>query len=217
MSKTKSKTACRYYLASGSCTFGSDCLFRHDKQQTGHTNNSTNAKKKQKKQKKPQNSNQRENKRSLDHIDRFFARYPTFEYDSSRPIWTEFYRMCEFFKWDRHDKEMKDAKQEFKTAMVKQFNDIYGTDPNNLNSWQKLCRVLNMEPVPTDLAACRESVRQTHVNLVDLVETQNTGLPVKVFETLKQLQDYTIPNGKFFPKKSAYQGGLLRFLLREIL
>jgi hypothetical protein len=173
MSNTKSKTACRYSLASGSCTYGSDCLFRHDKQQTGHTNvggrspyrdanesnlrstckNSTNAKKKQK---KSRNSNQRENKRSLDHIDRFFARYPTFEYDSAKPIWTEFYRMCEFFKWDQNDIEMKDAKQEFKTAMVKQFNDIYGTDPNNLKSWQKLCRVLNMEPVPTDLAACRE-------------------------------------------------------------
>ncbi|CAG7558098.1 unnamed protein product [Fusarium equiseti] len=101
--------------------------------------------------------------------------------------------------------------------MVKQFNDIYGTDPDNLESWQKLCHVLNIEPVPTRLAACRECVRRTHVNLVDLVETANTGLPVTVFETLEQLQDYTIDNGKFFPKQSAHHGGLLKFLLRQIL
>jgi hypothetical protein len=123
--------------------------------------------------------------------------------------------MIDFFEWDRDDAE--DAKREFKAAMVKQFNDIYGTDPDNLESWQKLCHVLNIEPVPTRLEECREHVRQTHVNLVDLIETGNTGLPVKVFEHLEQLQDYTIRNEKFFPKQSAYHGGLLRFLLREIL
>ncbi|CAG1989562.1 unnamed protein product [Fusarium graminearum] len=62
-----------------------------------------------------------------------------------------------------------------------------------------------------------QGVRRTHINLVDLVETKNTGLPVEVFETVEQLQAYTIHNGKFFPKKNAYKGGLLRFLLRQIL
>lgn len=125
--------------------------------------------------------------------------------------------MCGFFGWYKDEEEMRDAKELFKTAMVKQFNDIYGTDPENLESWQKLCHVLNIEPVPTRLAECRKSVRQTHVNLVDLVETRNTGLPVKVFETLRGLQVYTVKNGKFFPKRNAYESGLLRFLLREIL
>lgn len=123
--------------------------------------------------------------------------------------------MSDFFDWDRDDEE--DAKRDFKAAMVKQFNDIYGTDPDNLENWQKLCHVLNIEPAPTRLEACRERVRRTHVNLVDLVETANTGLPVKVFENLEQLQDYTVENERFFPKYSAYHGGLLRFLLRQIL
>jgi hypothetical protein len=55
-----------------------------------------------------------------------------------------------------------------------------------------------------------QRVRQTHVNLVDLVDTARTGAVVK-------LQDYTIKNEKYFPKEDAYAGGLLRFLLREIL
>ncbi|PCD36563.1 hypothetical protein FGRA07_07567 [Fusarium graminearum] len=123
--------------------------------------------------------------------------------------------MSDLFDWDRDDED--DAKRDFKAAMVKQFNDIYGTDPDNLENWQKLCHVLNIEPAPTSLEACRERVRRTHVNLVDLVETANTGLPVQAFKNLKQLQDYTVENGRFFPKDSAYHGGLLRFLLRQIL
>ncbi|ESU17584.1 hypothetical protein SNK03_013025 [Fusarium graminearum] len=108
--------------------------------------------------------------------------------------------MSDLFDWDRDDED--DAKRDFKAAMVKQFNDIYGTDPDNLENWQKLCHVLNIEPAPTSLEACRE--------------TANTGLPVQAFKNLKQLQDYTVENGRFFPKDSAYHGGLLRFLLRQI-
>ena len=55
------------------------------------------------------------------------------------------------------------------------------------------------------------------MNLVDLVDTSRTGAPVNVFPNLKKLQDYTIENEKYFPKEDAYAGGLLRFLLREIL
>jgi hypothetical protein len=55
------------------------------------------------------------------------------------------------------------------------------------------------------------------VNLVDLVDTPRTGAAVKVFPTLEKLQNYTIEHRKYFPKEDAYAGGLLRFLLREIL
>ena len=41
-----------------------------------------------------------------------------------------------------------------------------------------------------------------------------TGAEVKVFPNLKQLQDYTIENEKFFPREDAYASGLLRFLER---
>ncbi|PTD08687.1 hypothetical protein FCULG_00011109, partial [Fusarium culmorum] len=159
---------------------------------SGHKNPTTASKK----PKRSRKTKKKRVKRSLDHIDRFFAGYPEFNYNSSNPIWTEFNRMSDFFDWDRDDED--DAKRDFKAAM-------------------KLCHVLNIEPAPTSLEACRERVRRTHVNLVDLVETANTGLPVKVFENLEQLQDYTVDNERFFPKYSAYHGGLLRFLLRQIL
>ncbi len=45
------------------------------------------------------------------------------------------------------------------------------------------------------------------VNLVDLVDTGNTGQCATQFDTLEKLQEYTITTGKFFPKESAYAGG----------
>ncbi len=54
------------------------------------------------------------------------------------------------------------------------------------------------------------------VNLVDLVDTGNTGQCATQFDTLEKLKEYTITTGKFFPKESAYAGGMLKFLLREI-
>jgi hypothetical protein len=53
------------------------------------------------------------------------------------------------------------------------------------------------------------------VNIVDLVDT--SGQKVELFSSLDELREYTIDSGKFFPKESAYAGGVLKFLLREIL
>ena len=39
---------------------------------------------------------------------------------------------------------------------------------------------------------------------------------VKRFDTLDDLVEYTNENDKYFPKENAYEGGLLRKLLREI-
>ena len=54
------------------------------------------------------------------------------------------------------------------------------------------------------------------VNLVDLVDTGNTGQCATQFDILEKLKEYTINTGKFFSKESAYAGGMLKFLLREI-
>jgi hypothetical protein len=53
------------------------------------------------------------------------------------------------------------------------------------------------------------------VNLVDLVDASRQQ--VDVFSSLDELREYTIESGKFFPKESAYAGGVLKFLLRQIL
>ena len=49
------------------------------------------------------------------------------------------------------------AHKEFKDAIVKQFNVIYGTDANDIENWQSLCHVVRINPVPKGLKACREA------------------------------------------------------------
>lgn len=40
--------------------------------------------------------------------------------------------------------------------MVKEFNDIYGTDESDLNSWNKICTVLDIDPLPKTLQEARD-------------------------------------------------------------
>jgi hypothetical protein len=60
-----------------------------------------------------------------------------------------------------------------------------------------------------------QAVQKLHVNIVDLVGTR--GEKIELFDSLEELQDYTIEIGKFFPKSSAYAGGVLKALLRKIV
>ncbi|KAG1835362.1 hypothetical protein DFJ58DRAFT_670416, partial [Suillus subalutaceus] len=156
-------------------------------------------------------------------LDNFFAKYPEFKYNSSVSASLEFYRMCDKFGWDKENededenKKRKKASRGFKNALVQQFNDIYGTDVKNLVSWRTLCQIVHVSPIPDTLESCREAVKATHVNIVDLVDTETTGEPVTVFSSEVDLSKYTKLMGKFFPRDNAYAGGLLRYLLRHIL
>ncbi len=57
---------------------------------------------------------------------------------------------------------------------------------------------------------------ETHINLLDLLESARVGEQVEIFPNEEQLRLYTIENGRYFPKEEAYEGGILKYLLREI-
>ncbi|QRV85751.1 tyrosinase [Ceratobasidium sp. AG-Ba] len=173
---------------------------------------------------KPQRRSHRENKAAGSdpryYFNRFFKNYPNFDYDPSLPIMKEFHRMCDLF-WPYLPKEeipsdKKRARKDFRKALVLQFNAIYGCDENNLADWQKLCVVLNLEYIPDELENCRELVASTYVNLVDLVDLPVTQVPARLFRSERLLSAYTKKTGQYFPLESAYAGGLLQFLLRQI-
>ena len=54
------------------------------------------------------------------------------------------------------DKLWRKARKELRDAMVSQFNHSYGTDVNDINSWQLLCEVVGIEPIPQELKALFE-------------------------------------------------------------
>ena len=87
----------------------------------------------------------------------FFQQFaPGFQYRPSEPANSNFYRLCDLKGWKREDSERENAYQEFQNALVHQFNTNYGTDVNNLESWQKLCKQLRVKPVPDTLDEARE-------------------------------------------------------------
>lgn len=68
--------------------------------------------------------------------------------------------MCKQFGWKRDknniSQERAEAYELLHDAMTKQFNEMYGTDADSLMSWQGLCRVLDISPIPENLQECRE-------------------------------------------------------------
>ncbi|KAF8798626.1 hypothetical protein BYT27DRAFT_7183660 [Phlegmacium glaucopus] len=145
-------------------------------------------------------------------LEKFFSQYSTFAYNPNASATSEFNRMRNWLRRDG-DPFAEEAYEAFRDAITKQFNSIYGTDVNNLESWQLLCDKLQVSPIPDNLKECREIVMSTHVNLVDLVDN---GV-VTQFSSVEELSKYTISNNKYFPKENAYAGELLRHLLRHIL
>ncbi|KAG6371449.1 hypothetical protein JVT61DRAFT_9470 [Boletus reticuloceps] len=151
-------------------------------------------------------------------LEAFFATYaPQFQYDTTLSSVLEFYRLCNKSGWGRDDPRREIAHQKFKDALVQQFNVAYGTDVNDLASWQNLCHVVRIDPIPDGLDACRDAVYHTFINLVDLVDTKTTHEEVRLFQSERALSEYTRSTGKYFPSGNAHAGGLLRFLLRHIL
>ncbi|KAF9218748.1 hypothetical protein BS17DRAFT_665062, partial [Gyrodon lividus] len=152
-------------------------------------------------------------------LEAFFVQYagPGFSYRAERSAHENFARLCKVSGWAENSDERRDAREGFKDALVQQFNSIYGTDGNDLTVWQNLCSVIGIEPVPNDIDECRKVVWDAHVNIVDLIETVRTGKQVRRFDSLAALAEYTKRTDKFFPKENAYQGGLLKELLREII
>lgn len=59
-----------------------------------------------------------------------------------------------------------------------------------------------------------------HVNIVDLIAwgrgSDGQGA-VRVFDTLKQLKDYSLSNGKVFPLSDVESGGETNIVLRHLL
>ncbi|KAG6919876.1 hypothetical protein DXG01_015584 [Tephrocybe rancida] len=148
-------------------------------------------------------------------LDAFFEHHDGFEYDSSQPAWNEFKRLARRNDWDGVQRTQQ--RDEFKGALVHAFNATYGTDEDSLDLWMKLCRVIGITPLPQGLRACREAVKATHVNLVDLVDLPNSEEPLQLFKSEKELSKYTLGEDKVFPRNHIAAGSLLRHLLRNIM
>ncbi|CAE6472444.1 unnamed protein product [Rhizoctonia solani] len=150
-------------------------------------------------------------------VHQFFSQFPSFKYDSSQPVMSEYFRMSQTRSFKSLSQlARKKARRDLKDALVADFGRLYGYDVEDLGAWQSLCRVLRFEDVPDDLEGCQELVTATYVNIIDLIDTVSTGNPVQHFDSEKELSEYTLETGNILPRKSKHAGSLLKFLLRNI-
>ncbi|KAJ6576972.1 hypothetical protein DFH09DRAFT_1030899 [Mycena vulgaris] len=150
------------------------------------------------------------------HLSNFFSSYPKFEYDPSGPASQQFRELRTVYKMKRSDPAANEAYHGYNRALGLTFSQQYGEDVDDLANWQKLCRTVEIFPVPDSLEECERVIEDAHVNLIDLVDVHTTREAVHRFKTEQELSEYTMRTGKIFPRDEAYKGPLLRHLLRRI-
>ncbi|KAF9043184.1 hypothetical protein BJ165DRAFT_1529278 [Panaeolus papilionaceus] len=162
-------------------------------------------------------------------VEAFFRRYEnkpnvSFFYDPRASAPSNFKRLWQAHGFpedddERHDiYQFREMKRQYHTALVDQFNQIFGMQ-DNIEGWRKLCRATGNTTPPSDIRECKAIMRRTHVNLIDLTEWIVSHGPsqfVTVFENVEQLSEYTILNEKIFPRKHLHAGDILKFFLRKI-
>ncbi|KAK7686087.1 hypothetical protein QCA50_010899 [Cerrena zonata] len=149
-------------------------------------------------------------------IDRFFTQFPDFRYNQRAPARQEFARLQRFYGRRWSETRHRTIQEQFEDVMVDQFNKDYGSDEHRLESWQYLCAVLRIHPIPESVEGCKQKIESYHVNLVDLLDYHRSGIPVPIFSTVEELRNYTKRSHKIFPRQQAKAGGVLKFLLRRI-
>lgn len=77
-------------------------------------------------------------------IERFFESFSNFQYSPSKPSAEEYQRLRKVYGWRRGDPEGNRAWSGFRLALVKEFNRLFGTDPNDLLAWQTLCTFIGI-------------------------------------------------------------------------
>ncbi|KAK0654747.1 hypothetical protein B0T16DRAFT_395621 [Cercophora newfieldiana] len=59
------------------------------------------------------------------------------------------------------------------------------------NGYQALCREVGIDPPPQNIGDCKNRLKNTLVNIVDLIDAQRTGKRVEVWEDFAEFCEYT--------------------------
>lgn len=87
-------------------------------------------------------------------METFFSQYENFSRNPEAGLIKEFNRLAVTQRWSQHDKQ--NFRKTFRSAMVDEFNLRYGIDDKSLASWQNLCRVFNIQPIPESINKCKK-------------------------------------------------------------
>ncbi|KAF3937283.1 hypothetical protein ABW19_dt0201170 [Dactylella cylindrospora] len=161
-------------------------------------------------------------------VDEFFGGYRRhgFEYEASAQtsLIKTFKKLAISQNWT--DKQKEAARKKFHTAVDAEFSERVGKG-FTLFEWQRLAKLIGIEPIPTTITQCRKVIAQENINIYQILqayrratEISNINLikpchEIQRFKTVKELRKYTKKHGAYFPKEIA-KGSVLKGLLRRL-
>ncbi|KAI9835323.1 MAG: hypothetical protein M1819_002467 [Sarea resinae] len=140
----------------------------------------------------------------------FFETFAKFEPDPTASLEDEFKRLALQRNWVPGKKAFRKNRALCYSA---EFATHYGSDASKLETWQGLCREVQIKEIPASIKKCKKVLKSVNVNLVDLVNCRRTGAPVQLFPSRTALREYSMENDKIFPRKAAKADGFIKALL----
>ncbi|ETR99571.1 hypothetical protein M419DRAFT_102247 [Trichoderma reesei RUT C-30] len=137
--------------------------------------------------------------------------------------------LCKFQSWTNkpndHPPKQK-AWKRYQAALIKEV-ELYFGDVDDITAWKTVCRAVGCENPPDQISKCKAILRNTHVNIVDLIhwarrggEEAESNTAPEVFKSVRELKDYTFRKHRVFEQEQLmeYNGGnvVLRHLMRRL-
>ena len=97
-------------------------------------------------------------------LKRFFSSHSKFIFNPEAPSGSEFQRLRKEQGWKRGDAVGEVAWQDFRLALVSEFNARFGTGADDLLAWQTLCSIVGIKEVDNmvDCGECEKVSAQTY-------------------------------------------------------
>ena len=105
-------------------------------------------------------------KKAFSPVEDFFAKHPSFAHDATAQISKEFKALCSHYGWTKkhfkkentteQSKRAQLVKHDYQEALISEFGEIYGKDPESLWGWKELCEAVRIKPIPDTVTECRK-------------------------------------------------------------
>ncbi|KAK6525910.1 hypothetical protein TWF281_010953 [Arthrobotrys megalospora] len=159
-------------------------------------------------------------------IDKYFQSHRSFGYTPSAEISVlkAFKRLAVNQGWN--DKRRKQEKERFQAAVDTEFTARVGSG-FALSDWQRLAKVIGIEPLPQTITQCRKTIKKENINIYHILHAYRRATEMKDinnieackdiqrFKSVGELRRYTHAHNMFYRKEFA-KGSVLKGLLKQL-
>ncbi|KAI0571439.1 hypothetical protein Alg130_10884 [Pyrenophora tritici-repentis] len=164
-----------------------------------------------KKKANPQNASSTSSKksRSPKNLARW-RHFKGFTPESDKSFSEEFSRLAQRCKWDKEDRK------KYRILLFDPEFDGHSNDASSLESWQLLCRLCSINPVPDSIPKCMNALDSILVNIYKVENAKDTGKPHIPFETFEEFRNHTMENGNRYPLEKAKKDEQKKIFLKRL-